>query len=83
MTVTVQLSLGGAPVPEAFYCSIESLEVEESSDGPAPARPPLRTPPRPPPSCIHSAQTAAPSGSPAPGRSSPWPKGTTSTPWLR
>lgn len=34
MTVTVQLSLGGAPVPEAFYCSIESLEVEESSDGP-------------------------------------------------
>jgi len=34
MTVTVQLSLSGTPVPQAFYSSIESLEVEESSEGP-------------------------------------------------
>ena len=34
MTVTVQLSLNGAPVPADFYSAIESLEVEESSDGP-------------------------------------------------
>jgi hypothetical protein len=34
MTVTVQLSLNGTPVPQAFYSSIESLEVEESCEGP-------------------------------------------------
>ena len=34
MTVTVQLSLNGTPVPPAFYSSIESLEVEESYEGP-------------------------------------------------
>jgi len=34
MTVTVQLSLSGTPVPQAFYSSMESLEVEESSEGP-------------------------------------------------
>jgi Phage tail baseplate hub (GPD) len=34
MTVTVQLSLNGTPVPQTFYSSIESLEVEESYEGP-------------------------------------------------
>jgi hypothetical protein len=34
MTVTVQVSLSGTPVPQAFYSSIESLEVEESCEGP-------------------------------------------------
>jgi hypothetical protein len=34
MTVTVQLSLNGTPVSQAFYSLIESLEVEESYEGP-------------------------------------------------
>jgi Phage tail baseplate hub (GPD) len=34
MNVSVQLSIGGNPVPEGFYQSIEALEVEESSDSP-------------------------------------------------
>jgi hypothetical protein len=34
MTVSVQLSLNGTPVPQGFYSSLESLEVEESCDGP-------------------------------------------------
>jgi hypothetical protein len=34
MNVTVQLSIGGAPVPDSFYQSIEALEVEESSESP-------------------------------------------------
>lgn len=34
MTVTVQLSLGGTAVPQTFYSAIESLEVEESCEGP-------------------------------------------------
>jgi hypothetical protein len=34
MTVTVQLSVNGTPVPQAFYSSIESLEVEESLEAP-------------------------------------------------
>jgi hypothetical protein len=34
VNVTVQLSIGGNPVPDAFYQSIEALEVEESSDSP-------------------------------------------------
>ena len=34
MTVTVQLSLNGTPVPQTFYSSIESLEVGESYEGP-------------------------------------------------
>jgi hypothetical protein len=34
MTVTVQVALNGTPVPQALYSSIESLEVEESCDGP-------------------------------------------------
>jgi hypothetical protein len=34
MTVTVQLSLDGTPVPQTFYSAIESLEVEESCEGP-------------------------------------------------
>lgn len=34
MSVTVQLSVGGTPVPDAFYDSIQQLEVEECSDRP-------------------------------------------------
>lgn len=34
MSVTVQLSVGGTPVPDAFYDAIEQLEVEECSDRP-------------------------------------------------
>jgi hypothetical protein len=34
MTVTVQLGLGGTPVPDALYDAIMDLEVEESSDSP-------------------------------------------------
>jgi hypothetical protein len=34
MTVTVQLALNSVPVPDTFYSAIESLEVEESCDGP-------------------------------------------------
>ncbi len=34
MTVRVQLVLNGTPVPQPFYSSIESLEVEESLEGP-------------------------------------------------
>ena len=34
MTVTVQIALNGTPVPAAFYSTIESLEVEESCQGP-------------------------------------------------
>jgi hypothetical protein len=34
MTVTVQLSIGGAAVSQALYQSVEALEVEENSDGP-------------------------------------------------
>jgi hypothetical protein len=34
MTVTVQLSLNGTPMPQTFYSSIDSLEVEESCEGP-------------------------------------------------
>lgn len=33
MTVTVQLSVGGSPVPDEFYDAISQLEVEESSEG--------------------------------------------------
>ncbi len=34
MTVTVQLGVGGTPVPDAFYDAIMQLEIEESSDQP-------------------------------------------------
>jgi hypothetical protein len=34
MNVTVQLSIGGNPVPDGFYQSVEALEVEESSESP-------------------------------------------------
>jgi hypothetical protein len=34
MKATVQLSLGGSPVPDTFYQSIETLEVHESAEGP-------------------------------------------------
>jgi hypothetical protein len=34
MTVTVQLALNGTSVPQSFYSAIESLEVEESCEGP-------------------------------------------------
>lgn len=34
MSVTVQLCVGGTPVPEAFYNAIQQLEIEESSDQP-------------------------------------------------
>ena len=34
MSVTVQLGVGGNPVPDAFYDAIMQLEVEESSDRP-------------------------------------------------
>jgi hypothetical protein len=34
MSVIVQLSVGGTPVPTAFYDAIQQLEVEESSDRP-------------------------------------------------
>jgi Phage tail baseplate hub (GPD) len=34
MTVTVQLALNGTPVPQTFYSGLESLEVEESCEGP-------------------------------------------------
>lgn len=34
MKATVQLSIGGNPVDESFYQAIETLEVEESSEGP-------------------------------------------------
>ena len=34
MSVIVQLSVGGTPVPAAFYDAIQQLEVEESSDRP-------------------------------------------------
>ena len=34
MSVTVQLTVGGTPVPDAFYDAISQLEVEESSDRP-------------------------------------------------
>jgi hypothetical protein len=34
MSATVQLAFGGSPVPQPFYSVIESLEVEESCEGP-------------------------------------------------
>jgi hypothetical protein len=34
VSVSVQLSVGGQPVPDAFYDAITKLEVEESSDQP-------------------------------------------------
>lgn len=34
MSVSVQLSIAGTPVPDAFYDSIEQLEIEECSDRP-------------------------------------------------
>lgn len=34
MSVTIQLGVGGKPVPGAFYDAIQRLEVEESSDQP-------------------------------------------------
>ena len=34
MSVTVQLAIGGTPVPDALYAAIAQLEVEESSDRP-------------------------------------------------
>jgi hypothetical protein len=34
MTVSVQIALNGTAVPQTFYSAIESLEVEESCDGP-------------------------------------------------
>jgi hypothetical protein len=34
VTVSVQLQVGGTPVPYAFYDAIQQLEVEESSDRP-------------------------------------------------
>ena len=34
MSVTVQLGVGGTPVPGAFYDAIKQLEIEESSDQP-------------------------------------------------
>jgi hypothetical protein len=34
VSVTVQLSVGGRPVPDAFYEAIQQLEIEESSDRP-------------------------------------------------
>jgi hypothetical protein len=34
VSVTVQLAVGGSPVPEAFYDAIQQLEVEECSDRP-------------------------------------------------
>ncbi|MGO9902636.1 MAG: hypothetical protein ACLP0J_23785 [Solirubrobacteraceae bacterium] len=34
MTVAVQLSVGGTPVPDAFYDAIKQMEIEESSDQP-------------------------------------------------
>ena len=34
MSVTVQLSVGGTAVPDAFYDAIRQLEIEESSDQP-------------------------------------------------
>ena len=34
MSVTIQLAVGGAPVPDAFYDAIRGMEIEESSDQP-------------------------------------------------
>jgi hypothetical protein len=34
MSVTIQLSVAGTPVPEEFYDAISQLEIEESSDTP-------------------------------------------------
>jgi hypothetical protein len=34
MSVTIQLAVGGTPVPDAFYDAIRQLEIEESSDQP-------------------------------------------------
>jgi len=34
VSVTIQLTVGGTPVPEAFYDAIGQLEIEESSDQP-------------------------------------------------
>jgi phage protein D len=34
VSVTIQLTVGGIPVPDAFYDAISQLEVEESSDRP-------------------------------------------------
>jgi hypothetical protein len=34
VSVTVQLAVGGQPVPDAFYDAIAALEVEESSEAP-------------------------------------------------
>jgi hypothetical protein len=34
MSVTVQLAVGGTPVPDALYAAIAQLEVEESADRP-------------------------------------------------
>ena len=34
MSVTIQMGVGGTPVPNAFYDAIQQLEVEESSDRP-------------------------------------------------
>jgi len=34
VTVTIQLSVAGTPVPTSFYDAIEALEIEESSDQP-------------------------------------------------
>lgn len=34
MSVTVQLTVGGTPVPDAFYDAVKQMEIEESSDQP-------------------------------------------------
>jgi len=34
VSVTIQLTVGGTPVPDAFYAAIRQLEVEENSDQP-------------------------------------------------
>jgi hypothetical protein len=34
MSVTIQLGVGGTPVPDAFYDAVQHLEIEESSDQP-------------------------------------------------
>ena len=34
VSVTIQLTVGGTPVPDAFYDAIKQMEVEESSDQP-------------------------------------------------
>jgi hypothetical protein len=34
MNLTIQLSIGGNPVPDSFYQSIQTLEVDETTEGP-------------------------------------------------